>query len=188
MENNSRGTTTRNKISLSVSCASRIVRKYIDSPENSKLKPAIWSINANNTFNLETSCSITLSTSPYYNTSVKYVEFNGDGSTNLSNFSGGTKQQLILENSTVIQDVTTANYDNYIAITTNLRAANELYLLPQTDNSGFSNNSKLVGLNTSPYENGKWLIIGFNMNNINDLPNTLKSVQFNILNNPPPSS
>ena len=64
---------------------------------NQSLYPCVWEINANSTTNVLNSCSITLSTSKNYNTPVKYAEFNNDGTTNLSLYSGGLKQELFLE-------------------------------------------------------------------------------------------
>jgi hypothetical protein len=172
-----------NRISSSIQCASNYVNNYKKINGNNNLKPALWEINSNIKSNVINSCSIRLSTSSKYNTPVKYVKYNNDGSTSLSLFSSGNNEELIMENATVIQNV---NYSNtsYVAITTNLRANNQLYLMPSSSNSGFSNNSNLVSLTESPLENGKWLLIGFSIDNISQLSNTLKNIRFNIINNP----
>ena len=181
---NNNASNMNNRISSSIQCANNYINNYKKINGNNNLKPAIWTINSNTNSNVINSCSITLSTSSKYNTPVKYVKYNSDGSTNLSLFPGGTNEELIMENATVIQDV---NYSNtsYIAITTNLRANNQLYLMPSTSNSGFSNNSNLVSLTKSPLENGKWLLIGFTINDINELSTTLSNIRFNMINNPP---
>lgn len=186
-ENNNNGGNIDNLISSSIQCANKYVNNYTQINGNNNLKPALWAINSNVSSNVVNSCSIRLSTSSKYNTPVKYVKYNRDGSTSLSLFSNGTDEELIMENARVIQDV---NYSNtsYIAITTNLRANNQLYLMPSSSNSGFSNNSNLVSLSESPLENGKWLLIGFNINNISEVSSTLKNIRFNIINNPPLSN
>ena len=177
LENNNLPSSSNNRISSSVSCANKYVNNYNISISNDNLKPALWEINSDIKNNIINSCSIRLNTSSKYNTPKKYVKYNIDGSINLSFFSGGNNEELIMENYTIVQDV---NYSNtsYIAITTNLKTNDQLYLIPSTD-SGFSNNSNLVGLTKSPLENGKWLLIGFNINNINQLDNTfLKKIMF----------
>jgi hypothetical protein len=54
-----------------------------------------------------------------------------------------------------------------------------LYLTPLTDYSGF-NNSTIVGLANEPSPSGKWLIIGFTLNNINSLSNVISGFNFNL--------
>lgn len=183
-ENNNNGRNMDSRIESSIQCANNYINNYTQKNGNNNLNPALWAINSNVSSNVVNSCSIRLSTSSKYNTPVKYVKYNSDGSTSLSLFSSGTDEELIMENARVIQDV---NYSNtsYVAITTNLRANNQLYLMPSTSNSGFSNNSNLVSLSESPLENGKWLFIGFNINNISEVSSTLKNIKFNIKNNPP---
>lgn len=177
LENNNLPSSSNDRISSSVSCAKKYVSNYIISASNNNLKPALWEINSDIKNNIINSCSIRLNTSSKYNTPKKYVKYNIDGSINLSFFSGGNNEELIMENYTIVQDV---NYSNtsYIAITTNLKTNDQLYLIPSTE-SGFSNNSNLVGLTKSPLENGKWLLIGFNINSINELDsNFLKKIMF----------
>ena len=183
-ENNNNGSNMDSRISSSIQCANNYVNNYKKINGNNNLKPALWEINSNVRSNVVNSCSIRLSTSSKYNTPVKYIKYNSDGSTSLSLFSGGTNEELIMENARVIQDFNHSN-TSYIAITTNLRANNQLYLMPSSSNSGFSNNSNLVSLTESPLENGKWLLIGFNINNISEVSTTLKNIKFNIINNPP---
>lgn len=144
---------------------------YVPSVSNNNLYPAIWQINIppshNNTLN---SCSFTLSTSQLYNTVPKYVEFNDDNSTNLSLFNGGIRQELILENSNIIKE------GDVTVITTNIKTNNNLYLIPGSIN-GVSNNSTLVQLASNPEQNSKWLILGFNISNINDLDTNLNKMR-----------
>lgn len=178
LENNNN---TNNRISSSVQCASKYVSNYTVSNGNNQLKPAIWEINSKSNLNLVNSCSIRLSTSSKYDTPIKYVKYNIDGSTNLSLFSGGNNEELIMESSTVIQDMTYSN-TSYIAITTNLKTNDQLYLMPSSSNSGFTTNSTLVSLTKKPSENGKWLLLGFNINNINELESTLQNIKFKLTN------
>ena len=174
---NNNGNSMNIRIASSIQCANKYVNNYKKINGNNNLKPALWEINSNRSSNVVNSCSITLSTSSKYDTPVKYVKYNSDGSTSLSLFSGGINEELIMENARVIQNVNDSN-TSYVAITTNLRANNQMYLMPSTSNSGFSNNSNLVSLTKNPLENGKWLLIGFNINNINQLSTTLKNIRF----------
>jgi hypothetical protein len=146
------------------------VNSYVKSSSNPKLMPAVWQINYNVSNNLTNDCPFTLSTSQNYNTPVKYVEYNNNGTTNLSLYSDGNKQKLFMENANVINKT-----NNVIVITTNLRANNGLYLLPSSSYGGFSNNSNIVTLSSSPNPNGKWFVIGFPLNNMNNLLTTLNT-------------
>lgn len=143
---------------------------------NKLLKPCVWQINHNSTKNVLNSCPIILSTSQNYNTAMKYAEFNDDGSTNLSLFSGGTKQQLTFDKINILKENTTGS-NTYVAMTSNLKASNGLYLIPSMDNNGFYNSNVIRLVNTPP-SNGKWLIIGFTLNNLNDLSNIINNISF----------
>jgi hypothetical protein len=138
---------------------------YVPSVSNNNLYPVIWEINvpSSNTLN---SCSFILSTSKLYNTPPKYAEFNNNNTTNLSLFNGGIKQELILENINIIKDN---------IITANIKTNNNLYLIPGNI-SGVSNNSVLVETSTKPEQNSKWLMIGFNISNLNNLDSILNSI------------
>ncbi len=176
LENNNYESTTANRISSSIQCATKYINNYVPINGNNNLKPALWNLESGS--NYINSCSIRLSTSSKYNTPVKYAKYNGDGSTSLSLFSGGNNEELIMENATIIQNIDYSN-TSYIAITTNLKANNQLYLMPSSSTTGFSNNSELVSLTQKPSENGKWLLLGFNINNISELEFTLKKIRFN---------
>ena len=128
------------------------------------LYPAVWNINLSDS-STSNSCPITLSTYINYNNVVKYATFNGN-EPSLSLFSDGTDQQLFLENFTVLNTVAPlpdgTNLSNvFVLLTTNIRTSNGFYLIPNTSNSGFSNNSFNIGLSDKPDINGKWLIFGF---------------------------
>jgi hypothetical protein len=177
LENNNSQTNSSTRISSSVQCAVKYVNNYVPIIGNNNLMPALWTLESNTNF--VNSCPITIKTSSKYNSPVKYVNYNENGSTNLSLFSSGTNQELIMENATVISNIDYSN-TSYIAITANLKANNQLYLMPSSSNSGFSNNSSLVGLTKGPSENGKWLFIGFNINNISELKTTLNTIKFQV--------
>jgi hypothetical protein len=142
--------------------------------------PAVWQININQDKNITNSCTFTLSTSNLYNTQVKYVSANKDGTTSLSLFNGGIDKKFILENANVLLSNTNAsNQTTFVAITGNIRSSNKLYMLPTVDNSGLFDNSNLIKLSSKPQPNGKWLLIGFSLNNLNNLQNQLDSFSFN---------
>jgi hypothetical protein len=140
--------------------------KFTSSIGNASLSPCIWRIDQPQKNNVLNSCSFILSTHNNYNAPVKYVETNADGTINLSLFPGGTKQQLIFDKATVIKTHTkTGSPNTYdaVAITTNIKTSQGLYLVPSISDKGFFN-SNIVRLLNKPTDNGKWLIIGFSMN------------------------
>jgi len=143
---------------------------------NNLLKPCVWQINYNPTKNVLNSCPFILSTSQNYNTPIKYAEFNDDGTTNLSLFSGGLKQQLTFDKVNILKE-NTINSNTYVAMTSNLKAYNGLYLIPAMDDNGFYN-SNIIRLVETPPSNGKWLIIGFTLNNLNELSNIINNITF----------
>ena len=155
------------------------VNSYQAVPTNTKYSPCIWQINANDKtqYNLLNSCPITISTSQNYDTSVKHIEYDNDGNTGLSLYSGGTNQQFILENMKIIKKNNDMSSSS-VAITTNIKGNNGLYLVPTTSSNGFSNNSNLVNMIAEPEENGKWLILGFTQNSMADLLSTIKKISF----------
>jgi len=179
MENNNTAGSTNSLITNCVTSCQNYVNSYVQSNSNGQLTPAVWQINydsssisgMNNINNLTNDCPFTLSTSSLYNTPVKYVEYNNNGTTSLSLYAGGNQQKLFMENANIIK----VPDNNSIIITTNLRANNGLYLLPSSSYGGFSNNSNIVTLASSPNPNGKWFIIGFTLSNINNLSNILNN-------------
>ena len=156
-----------------ITTCQQYVKSYVPSVSNNSLVPSVWEINFSTSRNTLNSCSFSLSTSKNYNTSVKHAEFNSDGSANLSLFGGGSKQDLVLENVNIIK---VKSDNSSVIITANIKTNDRLYLLPSTDNNGFSNNSNVVQLSKSPQSNGKWLIIGFTLNNLNNLVSQINNI------------
>lgn len=156
------------------------IKQYYGPIGNNAFIPALWSINSgiNNTTN--NSCTFNLSTSSNYNVPVKYVNCNGDGTVSLSLYKGGSEQELVLDNYRIIKTKKNAasNRTDAVAITANIKTPNGLYLIPSMDVKGFSNNSILLKTNFDPSKNGKWLILGLNINNMNNLINTLQNLSF----------
>lgn len=144
---------------------------------NNKLYPAVWTINKNNTSNILNSCPITLSTSSLYNVPVKYIESQVNGNIGLSLYQGGNNQNLYLVNSNIIR-----SREKDVIMTCNIKNNEGLYLLPSSEKSGFSNNSGFINLKKEPEMNGKWVIIGFNLNNIDKLKRILLSDTFSFSN------
>jgi hypothetical protein len=91
---------------------------------------------------------------------------------NLSLFGGDYTQNIILENSKILNN---NNNNNTIIMSTNLKINSGLYLVPNIEKGGFSNDSNLISFREKPFNDGKWLIFGFNLTSINDLDNYLKS-------------
>ena len=143
---------------------------------NEVLKPCVWQINYKTSKNVLNSCPVILSTSQNYNTPMKYAEFNSDGTTSLSLYSGGLKQQLVFDKVNILKE-NINNSNTYVAMTTNLKGSTGLYLIPSTDDAGFFNSKVLRMVNTPP-SNGKWLIIGFTLNNLNELTNIINNISF----------
>jgi hypothetical protein len=150
------------------------ISNYKKSYSNPRLSPAIWELN----HSLSNSCSFSLKTNSNYNIQSKYVQCNDDGSTSLSLFKGGKDQKMIFENAVMIKEVDIKdNYKHpFVAFTANIRAHNKLYLLPSPDNAGLNNNSIKVRLGPKPLSNGKWLIIGFSLSNLNDLNTQINDI------------
>ena len=166
VESNRRADTVEKMEEICKNKCRKYVNSYKESPTNEKLMPAIWSINYKVDKNFTNSCNFVLSTSRLYNTPVKYAEFNNDGTTNLSLYGGGgSKQNLMLENSTVID----YSPGNFVFMTANIKANNGLYLIPSMEKTGFSNNSGIINLESKPSTDSKWMIIGLKLKNINTL-------------------
>jgi hypothetical protein len=146
---------------------------------NNLLKPCLWQINYNSTNNVLNSCPIILSTNQLYNTPIKYAEFNDDGTTSLSLYSGGTKQQISFEKVNIISNNIddTSNSFKYVTMTANIKTNNGLYLVPSFDNGGFINSS-VIRLVNQPANNGKWLIIGLSVNNLDNLSTLINNISF----------
>ena len=180
--NNTAGT-IENLLSNSLSTAQNIVNSYIATNSNNSLTPAVWQINQSANNSSLPSCPFTLSTSSLYNTPVKYVQYNLDGTTNLSLFGNGDDQILLMDNVNLI-----GSSSKFALATLNIKTTTSLYLIPSQDNNGFSNNSNLVNLSTNPEINGRWLIIGFNLSNISQLNSMMNSTSNPTFYNMPTSS
>jgi hypothetical protein len=144
------------------------------------LKPLIWNLNIDNINN--SSCTFSLSSSNLYkkeNQWVKYVDFNPlENKTNMSLYKGGTNQSIILENASIIAENGTGTIDKYILVSGNLRTSNpKKYLIPSNVKSGFFNNSSAVNLQNNVNNQGKWVILGFNLNKESDLISTLNAIK-----------
>jgi hypothetical protein len=174
LNNNTTGDLYKNQLNNSLPTAQKYVNQYVTRLTNdTSLVPAIWQINYNSSSNISSSCDFTLSTSVNYNTPVKYVDVAYDNNITLSLFGGGNSQKFIFDNVKVItQSNTTSN--PYIVMTANICTKNSLYLIPSTENNGFSNNSNIVSLKENPEPNGKWFILGFSLNSLSG-SNTIKS-------------
>lgn len=198
LEFNTRSQNSNERINESLLCCKIFIKEYIRSIRNklqeimideedgddiqkfdNSLIPAIWQINYSpNDYDNKTitnSCNFNLSTFKNYDTPVKYVEFNKDGTNNLSLYNGGVSQSLVFDNARVISQIENPG-DTVILITANIRTNNNLYLVPSTDLSGFSNNSHKVSQLLEPKKNGKWLIIGLTLNDPDDLLNKLSKI------------
>jgi hypothetical protein len=159
-----------NLLSNSLNTAKNIVNSYIATNSNNSLMPAIWQINQSSNNSSLSSCPFVLSTSNLYNTPVKYVEYNLDGTTNLSLYGNGDNQIFLMDNINLI-----GTNSRFALATLNIKTTTSLYLIPSQDNNGFSNNSNLVNLTTNPEINGKWLMIGFNLNSLSQLNSMMSS-------------
>jgi hypothetical protein len=163
--------------------------KYDHVASNKNLEPALWSLNYNTSdkSDLTNACYFTLSTSPLYQDGpVKYAQVSDDGTTHLSPYSGGIQQKFVFTNETIIKENMNGTSSNFIMMTANIITDNHLYLQPTNVNSFFNNkntvhsrghNSSIVGLSSSPEINGKWLVLGFNVNNIANLNQTISNIK-----------
>lgn len=149
-------------------------QNFSNNSPNSILEPTVWQINYGKTSNMVNSCGFTLSTSVIYNTQVKYVNYDNQGNINMSIYNGGLNSYLYFDDARVIKQNSSSS--PMIAITANIKTNNGLFLIPDNSYGGFSNNSNMVRLNDSVEDNGKWLIIGFVLNSLNSLDNTLNNI------------
>ena len=153
-----------------------ICKKYINDgvvnnrPPNNQLNPTVWQINYKVPKNYVNNCRFVLSTSKFYKLAVKYANFNDDGTNNLSLYGGDYKQDLMIENYTILKQT-----EKLSIISTNIKTNSGLYLVPSVEKGGFSNNSLNLSYKEYPNQDGKWLIIGFHLKNIDDLTNFLNT-------------
>lgn len=154
------------------------INNYTPTNSNNNLMPAVWQINVNNKFNLTNSCGFTLSTFNGYNTFVKYVQCNDDNTVNLNIYGGGLGQSLYFDSLNILTELNPKPNPPFIAMTANIRSNNGSYLIPDTAFGGFMNNSNIITLKNSPETNGKWLILGFSLNSLNNLTSIINSFNF----------
>lgn len=141
-----------------------------------RLVPCIWQINNGVTLSKSSECNFTLSTYQDYKTYIKYITYN-NGNINLSLFNGGNSQKFMLENATILKK-SIKSTGTTVLMSGNLKTLNNLYLIPASDTTGFSNNSNVVRLSSKPEDHGKWLIIGFSLNNLTELSSVLNNISF----------
>jgi len=159
------------------------IKQYYGPIGNNAYSPALWTVNAGNKIDVNNLCTFNLSTSSNYNLPVKYVNCNKNGTVSLSLFKGGDEQELTLDNYLIVKSKKNlvSNRTDAVAITANIKTSNGLYLVPSMDVSGFSNNSNLLTTNIFPSKNGKWLILGLTVNNMNNLKNILQNLSFDYI-------
>jgi hypothetical protein len=141
--------------------------------ENDKYMPQVWQINKGKIQNMVSYCPVNISTFDGYSTVIKYVEYNG-GNIYLSPVNGGLNQQLLFENINILNY---SSINGTLLMNTNIKTLNNYYLIPSQE-SGFSENSNILRLSPEIKEDGKWLILGFNLNKITDLVTTLNNITF----------
>ena len=144
--------------------------------DGSRLAPCIWQINKGTVLSKSSQCNFTLSTFEDYSTYVKHVSYN-NGKINLSLFNGGNAQKFMLQNATVLKEKKDIR-GTTVLMSGNLKTANNLFLIPSSNNTGFSNNSTVIRLSSEPEINGKWLIIGLTLNRLSDLSTVLNNISF----------
>jgi hypothetical protein len=139
------------------------------------IAPCVWQINKGISNNMLTYCPISINTFEGYSKVVKYVQYSGSD-IYLTPIENGLNQQLLLEDITVLNYKENGANANFM-LTANIKTLNDYYLVPSLE-AGFSNNSNLVRLSPTINEYGKWIILGFTLNNVNELMNVLKNIEF----------
>lgn len=172
------------------SCKTNLVTE-IESKTNNTVQsnklPMVWSIkkvaNAN-----YAPCTFSISSSKLYTKESqwqKFAEFDPiHNKTKMSLYEGGTNQVITLENATILtqSNGTTQNTSgintNHILVSGNLKTSNpKKFLIPSKVKSGFYNDSSIINLKNSPNDNGKWIMLGFNLMNIQNLKKTLEAIK-----------
>jgi hypothetical protein len=154
------------------------IKKYINDFEmiiENNIAPCVWQINKGISNNMLTYCPISINTFEGYSKVVKYVQYSGSD-IYLTPIENGLNQQLLLEDITVLNYKENGANANFM-LTANIKTLNDYYLVPSLE-AGFSNNSNLVRLSPTINEYGKWIILGFTLNNVNELMNVLKNIEF----------
>lgn len=123
--------------------------------------PILWNISSGYK---SSTCYISLSSLPDKNNTIKYPQFNSDGSINMTINDGGTNQELIFE------DINTIKTDeNYFISTGYFRTNDLLYMVSNNTNKTLQGDNT-VKLVSKPSPTAKWVIVGFNdKSNINNI-------------------
>ena len=149
--------------------------------------PMVWNIKKVTNANYAP-CTFSISSSKLYTKESqwqKFAEFDpSHNKTKMSLYEGGTNQVITLENATILteSDASTQNSDgintNHILVSGNLKTSNpKKFLIPSKVKSGFYNDSSIINLKNSPNDNGKWIMLGFNLMNIQNLKKTLEEIK-----------
>jgi hypothetical protein len=160
--------------------------KTLNNLNKNKL-PMVWSVKKANGAN-NSSCTFSISSSKLYTKESqwqKFAEFDPRyNKTKMSLYEGGTNQVITLENATILtqSNESTSNTSGintkHILVSGNLKTSNpKKFLIPSKVKNGFYNDSSMINLKNTPNDNGKWIMFGFNLMNIQDLEKTLKAIQ-----------
>ena len=157
---------------------------------NNKLNimPTIWNLDFNNPTDYTNSCSFTLSSSSLYEKESQFVKYPSfypmKQKTKMNLYKGSNNQKLVLENADIIDSID--NYlipskdaenisNEFIIISGNLRTYQpKKYLLPSNESDSSNPFGNEIYLSNNLKSNGKWLIMGLNLNdNLNENNKTL---------------
>ena len=182
------------------------IEKLIDNKNklNKMIMPTMWNLEFNNPTDYTDSCSFTLSSSSLYEKEsqfVKYPEFYPmKQKTKMNLYKGSNNQKLVLENANIIDSID--NYlipsedgenisNEFIIISGNLRTYQpKKYLLPSNESDISNPFGNEIYLSDRLKSNGKWVIMGLNLNknnllekNNNIFIKTLKKIKNTINSN-----
>jgi hypothetical protein len=183
LENNSTYNDPKTMMNSTSTCYNTLTNyknNYIPIQDNLDLYPLIWQLNTRSSYNILNSCGVYINSHPDYPVSQKFIEYS-DKEIYLSPNGGGLNQQLLFDNVNIIRDMPSSGSKSII-LTTNIKTLNNLYLLPSVD-KGFPVNTSTVKLASKPDPNGKWLVIGFTLSNLNNLTSVLSNLNYNSTNN-----
>ena len=172
------------------SCKTNLVTE-IESKTNNTVQsnklPMVWSINKVANANYAP-CTFSISSSKLYTKESqwqKFAEFDPNhNKTKMSLYEGGTNQVINLENATILTEsngstsTTSGINTDHILVSGNLKTSNpKKFLIPSKVKSGFYNDSSIINLKNSPNDNGKWIMFGFHLMNIQNLKKTLEAIK-----------
>ena len=168
-------------------CKTTLTTKFASKTNNSvksnKL-PLVWSINKVANAN-KAPCTFSISSSKLYTKESqwqKFAEFDpSHNKTKMSLYEGGTNQVITLENATILTESNGSTTDiktDHILISGNLKTSNpKKFLIPSRIKNGFYHDSSIINLKNAPNDNGKWIMFGFHLMNIQNLKETLQAIQ-----------